>query len=714
MEPLVDQDGDVKTKKRVRRTKAQIAADLEKAKAMGIEPKKSKIYKKIKKDNQTSSTDITALAKIIPQNNSGFIMQTDIPDLIEGKYKTSEGNYIWFIDETEFAFKNTMQVWFLIATDAASRYVTICNVQDRKHNSQDVIRSIEFAIKRNGKPKILHTDKGGCFISYDTQNFLYNQKIRISNASTFGNQVAESNNRVFKEKLFYTLKNLNLNQAKNSFIDLTNLQNVADFVAIMVNDTPAQDLTGKSNQFNTREVIYLALYFFPSTKNLHTFNNSENAELIQQILSHARFQLFNQFNQYKIDQMLFQIEKEVEAAKNKMETAISQQEKNHFELMYTVKQNNLLSLNMQAQTSSFIVEGLINMMGAFNNQNAINQSLLLESNKKIDELQKQINFLHQKAAKAADAEALAELRRQKASQRINKPLRGPILDAEYQVIIKHCKTPTDRVYCTLLYLTGMRISNLAELTFADLEKIKAAKNHVHFRVIKNKIGKISCIYMNPSTRIIIKEIRDDIDIMCEDAKKNSKYKGPDTSIVLIHLKSLNRRINQILKPVSEELKVNIKSHSFRIGIAWRVTDRFGIEIAKQMLNHADIKTTQHYIANDMPHQAASQYVQEIFDPRFQINPETAKQSLQQVKELYDSWNDLDIGPTKKVEKLMSVDDDKQIGSSNNKNVSFEIKENPLKENYDVETIYDESTIEDPLFIADELEKVKQYIVDPLN
>lgn len=172
-------------------------------------------------------------------------------------------------------------------------------------------------------------------------------------------------------------------------------------------------------------------------------------------------------------------------------------------------------------------------------------------------------------------------------------LRSPVKPGDYTQIMlcvrerKPLNSALLRVGMTVLFLTGIRVSNLRFITLSDLSQLFDGKDFI-IPSIKTKDNKLLSFPANEAFAFYLDQRRPDFSII-------SKSLGPSDIVWGFSREHLTRKINKVLKEAGVLLNKNLKSHSFRIGLATSVAEKHTIYEAQAILGHARISTTERYV-----------------------------------------------------------------------------------------------------------------------
>jgi site-specific recombinase XerD len=194
-----------------------------------------------------------------------------------------------------------------------------------------------------------------------------------------------------------------------------------------------------------------------------------------------------------------------------------------------------------------------------------------------------------------------EIRKQARAQRERQQPRDAAFLKEYLLAIQNihntqCPPFTkarDIVCLTLLYLTGMRISNLLFIQVRHLQQL--LDQHLFtLSLIKKKKPTLHTFVVPP---VAVRFLEDNQPFFLE----LMRGKPADAFVITqedngvpVRRQYLNDRINHLLLPVGISLGKNLRSHSFRYGFITSLLNVVDIHKASKIVGHADIRTTQIY------------------------------------------------------------------------------------------------------------------------
>lgn len=198
--------------------------------------------------------------------------------------------------------------------------------------------------------------------------------------------------------------------------------------------------------------------------------------------------------------------------------------------------------------------------------------------------------------------------------------RESISPSEYYTIMEICQTffknnfirARVRVAITLLYLTGLRVSNLLLITKKQMSDL-LQNGEITLRIIKRgKENQLICI--GNEGRKLLNELADDIGTLGQGQTEDL---GPFFFSPLDPSKPINKfnfdkQINKVLKNYSARTQKYIRTHSFR---ATFINDLLNqdhpIEKVKDVIGHKNITTTEIYRRSNVPQKELRKIINHI-------------------------------------------------------------------------------------------------------
>lgn len=503
-------------------------------------------------------------------------------NVLSQRYVTSEVDAVWTLDFTCIPTKKR-NIWVFVVLDLASRRAlfhrahissktkTSSNTCD--FTSLDVIADIDSCIHHYQKPKCIHTDMGGQFVSREFSDFVAKMGIVHSTGDPlkqkFSNQAHESFNRTFKQCLRRILQeNFNFTQVPKSFNALDTIsqdQSILDFINAAI------------NQYNNKSHKSL----FEASPNI-----AESALVLNSnSTTDDLFELAAKQSSFGDDLELIKAEIIQKYAGNWLDFFVSwriKMEENHQQVL--LEQQSSADRIISAQASQIKSLGFT-----------------------IDELRSQLSYLLAREEKRELDEKLALERREINKNRTRRPPRDAItwteLETVYHIIDNSNAAPfqrkRDKLAMLLLYLFGLRVSNLRVLTFLQIRQLlEEDRVSINLPIIKSKDIAFREFPIPSSARHLIRQLSDEIQaVLNEDLNK-----GKDSDFVFtregqqapLSRQYLTERTNFILKEASRQCGKTLTSHSFRIGLITSIIEVDSLESANQVIGHANLSTTLLY------------------------------------------------------------------------------------------------------------------------
>lgn len=209
-----------------------------------------------------------------------------------------------------------------------------------------------------------------------------------------------------------------------------------------------------------------------------------------------------------------------------------------------------------------------------------------------------------------EREAKERAKTQRKAKKRKPKLRSPIQTTDYDTVMScvnnqnTLKAAKTRIALTILFLTGIRVGNLRTIYVSDLKQMYN-KGDLIIQSIKSKTNKPLIYPNNKAFNYYLNLRKADFDLLFSSFKE-------EELIWDISREHLTRTINKILKQAGAILNKNLKSHSFRIGMATAVTEHYTIYEAQAILGHARIATTEKYVQSRLTKKDKSKIINKIF------------------------------------------------------------------------------------------------------
>ncbi|BEI31818.1 hypothetical protein BSKO_mt0070 (mitochondrion) [Bryopsis sp. KO-2023] len=269
-------------------------------------------------------------------------------------------------------------------------------------------------------------------------------------------------------------------------------------------------------------------------------------------------------------------------------------------------QNN--SMLSHTETQLMLHEGFTSVISSLKSTNENLTRDLTEAHASLDEMSSRMQSMETNLTYLQDRERDRELeekdkedRRKMRSARKRLPLRDPLYLEEYNVALSLIEgtnfcASRDRVCLLILYLTGVRARSLLHVTGAHLHTmldfLDGGEGQLSFPGIKSATARAVHVPLTRSADSQIRELKHEIERLL-------KGRAPEDRVMvrfeghadLLSITNLNKRLNRILKKASATAGKNFRSHSFRVGLTTALSEAAGPALAQQLLGHRDQRTT---------------------------------------------------------------------------------------------------------------------------
>lgn len=169
-------------------------------------------------------------------------------------------------------------------------------------------------------------------------------------------------------------------------------------------------------------------------------------------------------------------------------------------------------------------------------------------------------------------------RKLKLKKVVNKP-KDVVNDEEVKCMLKMASNKRDKAIISVLFSTGMRVNELINLKLDDLTNESI--------YILAKGGVYREVFINEDCMNNISAYLDD--------RKYSEYDNLFISNQGTPMKEAN--INSMLKKIAKRCGIdkNITPHSLRHTFVTDIAAKYGVEVARDAVGHANLSTTNRYI-----------------------------------------------------------------------------------------------------------------------
>lgn len=509
-------------------------------------------------------------------------------DLIKNNYLSSKTNHAICIDISNLGQNGEI----FVGIDLAARLVVMHCYKKEPLNVEDVTQTLDMALKhREFLPniKIIHSDRGSIFRNITFQNFLEEKNIEISRGSAKGhtNQVMERTFRTLKdlireqmdkhwrEKIKGDIKDKKQKE-KNAYDPIKrmafNYQQMKEFVdnALNTYNNRPHGALGKMTPFHMEKALYQ-----------HYNEESENLKDIPPLAKNDQSENALQIRNVKEQAIISFIAKAKVLPSNERDLRFYQYLEEGFErVIDTVKDQQV-----------FIIETITKQLKDANKQRKDMYELNLQ-------LQQQIHTLQVESEKQRIAREDTEQKKEKRKNAVKAPIRETIEEEEFFFILGLIKYNNfvgarKKSAIILMYLTGLRVSNLLVLTVRHAMQL-LEQGETTIPLIKRGPQRFS-IKLSDQGKALIKKFH--TLFMTLMVNKETSMPLFTTQVCFekpIDRTSLDKEINTVLTKASEKLGKHIRTHSFRATIITNYLHETPIDVVKDVVGHKDIKTTALY------------------------------------------------------------------------------------------------------------------------
>ncbi len=534
-------------------------------------------------------------------NEAQAIRQPDGTNKVRGRYAISDSNHVWASDWT---IGHANGIFILLIIDLSTRWVVASAIMDRQPSGCDVVNLLMSGIRDlQVKPKIFHTDCGGAFMSKELKSYLESSRIihshREGNESHFDNQVIERLNKKLWSEI-ETLNWINTESSKKRLIKASKKD--TKFLIKSVIDKLNRDKPGNWEEGNPQE-LYERLSEQPRQYEIIAKKDSEEGRWVKQYQEFVIIQ--GQANDLArtIEEEHSEFNSVIEKVTEKIRTNENLREVDIVVLIERARSaRSMMMQMMEFFRTSFTSldkaqDNTTRLLKEFEESNKFKDELLVQQEKtmakELSSLKDEIRLLREKTERK-DREK-QELRDKKKS-RIKRPLKNSITFEDIKGILEETKkeetknsvaTCRDRICIMLLYILGIRVAELKQITISHIY------DYLDKKPFEIEVGKSTSPVKMPyvsseeSRNLINKYVQKDLETV-------SALYGRGAYLATLSREHLTRRINNYFKNYGKKVNKNLLSHSCRISFVTRIVEKFGIETARQMVGHVNISTTQGY------------------------------------------------------------------------------------------------------------------------
>lgn len=506
-------------------------------------------------------------------------------DLLYNRYNTVQLDKVWFVD---FSFIG--EFWLLVVQEAASKCIIAFDVKESKGSkkkcsftAEDCVTLIANALTFNKEPEIIHSDRGGQFKTKTYVDYLHKNGIKQSIVDTeklnFGNQVIE--------RLFRTIK------------------------ALLIKENPSYEQITKKEEMNKLIELVVEKYYDTTHKSLIGLSPHQMQEAL---LDHTVENNMESPETALVPVGLDSIERTYSEKSNEVE-----------EIKATVVRNyagNWLTFflewrrTMTAELKQEMREQSDRVIETLKREQQIQYESYMEAQKAllacIKELESKLTEMERRALEAEAFIKQKEEMRRRRKERHRLPSRDMAGLSELKLAIEVANsqeggtsyTKARSIVCLcILYLTGLRVSNLLKLQVRHIKQL-LIDHKFDLDLIKTRKTIIQTFYVPSTAYSFFGEVKVYFTTLIKDKGETAFVLTEEHSSKLLDRSYLTRRLNNILKEVSKKVHKNISTHSFRINLTTTLIETVGLEAACKAIGYADIKTTamynrRHFSANEI-------------------------------------------------------------------------------------------------------------------
>jgi site-specific recombinase XerD len=491
--------------------------------------------------------------------------KTEIRNQMLQQYLATSTNYAICIDITSLGLYGEL----FLAVDTAARNIVGHCYSSQTIDTQQVCQTIkEFARKREFLPQIqiIHSDRGSVFKNEQYYQCLNELKIKISRgaAAAHQNQVVERLNRSIKEiirkEIVSGWKKGMQDPLKQVHLDL-DAEQMAKIIKQSIeayHRKPHRSLYGLTPDQMEEALFRKHKDKHPTDIVLLTENDmSERAQQAQAY----KMQVVREYAGDWVTFFLDWKQQQQEWQKDLKQTLMQAVEEAKEREQVALKQNKTL----------------------------YEQYL---------EVQKQLEYMHQRAVEEQREKEEKQARKLKKQQAKKKDLRQTVTPQDFEFILSLVKGRAGakerrRLALTILYLTGLRVSNLLLFQVSHVKQLME-KGHTRITLIKGGEKRFP-LHLSPKGRHILRACMPDFIKLSKEKREDqpvfSPLNNPNKSLPRVNF---DKELNSILAKASEKLEKHIRTHSFRATIITDLLKSTPIDEVKDIIGHKAISSTLEY------------------------------------------------------------------------------------------------------------------------
>jgi site-specific recombinase XerD len=495
------------------------------------------------------------------------------PNFVNQKYLLSQRNLVFCADITIIS----PQAYLFLVLDLSSRIIVGHKLQAEDFSSIQIIQVLnQILIARKAQGFVLHTDNAQIFRSEEFHLFAKQHQITLSAGpqAFHQNQVIERVNRTIKAKLKKAILAILIVGEHLNFYRKAHLKRLVQDVSQQVDFAQLVNQTIEEYN-NTAHKGERMFRMSPFNMDEALYNEKDEPQAIEgQLILAADLPLVANDNSPQA----------IKVSKYRAEV-VSKFAGNWLEFFLDWERRNTQALEGLAQQNKGLAQQ--------------NRALYEQNRKLLDQVDYLVNCEKQKET----LRAMDILKREKRKNAKKQPIRSAITPEEFTQILGLTENVYSdiitrarvRIALAILYCTGIRITNLLLLSYADLQNlINTGECQVSF--IKGGIPR-GLLHIGAKGQALLRDLASDIFILEQIAGKpaNPIFSNRLDTTKPMSKTNLKEQVNKVLLEASKRLQKHIRSHSFRATFVTDLLDNgVPIEKAKDILGHRDIGTTATY------------------------------------------------------------------------------------------------------------------------
>jgi site-specific recombinase XerD len=217
---------------------------------------------------------------------------------------------------------------------------------------------------------------------------------------------------------------------------------------------------------------------------------------------------------------------------------------------------------------------------------------------KLSEVNETLNYVADQTKINEIARHKRELAKQKRELAAKLPLRDVVSKEEFSIIINQVKSKSfascrRQLALVLLYLTGLRVSNLLILTVKQVKSL-FFDGKVIIPLIKNGVKRHSMV-LSEEGLLLLNKYKESFHVLCKNKKVHNLVFTTEKRLDKpMNRASFDNELNVILQKCSLEFGKHLRTHSFRATMITDLLVSTPIDQVKEFIGHNDIKSTLTY------------------------------------------------------------------------------------------------------------------------